>query len=393
MKRNTKITAILLAVSMVCSMAACGNTTGSATSSSTPATQETVTETEIEETAEETATTAEPLEPVTLVIAMNDASGTMDDEVEAAINDLPQVKELGITIDLIRYAKGEFKEKSSLALSSGEQIDLIFDALWMTYSKRAAAGEYYDISELLKDHPKLYNAIPKTHWDAATINGGIYAVPTYKESGEQWGIYVNTKWAKDNVPDPNAYIGDIDGLNELLKKYKDDGHGPWVGTYANYDAVMQLLRMNEYSQINRAVMVDRKNPSVALNYFETDYFKKTCQIYRDWYEYGIFSSDVLTAEASYFDNFKNEDDYGFSITTYTPCGEEYTLAEVGFERTYIPISNVFLSSNACLGSLFCIPVTCEHPDRAVDFLELWNTDPEVKNLFTYGIEGKNYTLN
>ena len=43
-----------------------------------------------------------------------------------------------------------------------------------------------------------------------------------------------------------------------------------------------------------------------------------------------------------------------------------------------------------MGSLQAVSANSKHPDKAVKFLEVLNTDPEVKNLLTYGIEGVHY---
>ena len=42
------------------------------------------------------------------------------------------------------------------------------------------------------------------------------------------------------------------------------------------------------------------------------------------------------------------------------------------------------------GSLSCISANCEHPDKALQFLQLVNTDTYVRDLFFYGVEGDNW---
>ena len=42
------------------------------------------------------------------------------------------------------------------------------------------------------------------------------------------------------------------------------------------------------------------------------------------------------------------------------------------------------------GSLNSISVNCEHPEKALAFLQLINTDSYVRDLFYYGVEGDNW---
>lgn len=44
------------------------------------------------------------------------------------------------------------------------------------------------------------------------------------------------------------------------------------------------------------------------------------------------------------------------------------------------------------GWINCVNAKSKNVDRAVRFLEVWNTDPTVKNTITFGIEGVTYDL-
>ena len=56
-------------------------------------------------------------------------------------------------------------------------------------------------------------------------------------------------------------------------------------------------------------------------------------------------------------------------------------------------SPVLSETASATGSMFCIPAKSKYQEQTIKFLELWNTDPYVKNTICYGLEGVHYTVN
>ena len=112
---------------------------------------------------------AEELEPVELTVWLNDAVGTADQEVTDYINNLEEIKALNVTIHFRKAISGEDNAQAiGLALSSGEPCDIVFDAMWKSYLLRVSEGAYIDLAPYLEKYTALKEAIPQTHWDAAT---------------------------------------------------------------------------------------------------------------------------------------------------------------------------------------------------------------------------------
>ena len=64
---------------------------------------------------------------------------------------------------------------------------------------------------------------------------------------------------------------------------------------------------------------------------------------------------------------------------------------MGEEVVAVPWGDTLISNVTVGGSLNCISASCEHPDKALQFLELVNTDPYVRDSFFYGLEGDDWT--
>ncbi|MBO5068759.1 MAG: ABC transporter substrate-binding protein, partial [Roseburia sp.] len=75
---------------------------------------------------------------------------------------------------------------------------------------------------------------------------------------------------------------------------------------------------------------------------------------------------------------------------YVPTAETYMGGEGILQ--IVEMSTPVVTNTAARGSIFGIYEKCENPDKAYEFLKLWNTDPEVKNAILYGIPDVHYTL-
>lgn len=345
------------------------------------------------EATNSTASKEDTLDPVTLNIYMRDSAGSDDNVVAEAISNLDAVKALNVTVKMTKNPQGnDYAQASTLALSSGEDIDILFDAAWLAYSSRVNGGAYADISELLNTkYTKLKDTLPEALWKAATVKGGIYCVPTYKEIGESYGLYVPADFAKENNFDTSK-VTKLSDATELLELLVSKGHAGFMVTYGDTSLDRQAM-LPEYDVVdgNYSIVLGRDDGAKVENYFTTQNFADYCKLMKSWYDKGLIAKDVLTKE-DYKDIENDATKFGMTSLGYAPQAEAAFKISNGFDVTYMPISGVYATTNNCLGSVWAVSAKSKNIDRAVAFLEAWNTDPAVKNMITYGIEGKHYDL-
>ena len=334
-------------------------------------------------------------ETVLLRVFQSDTKGTDDAMVADAINQLPEVKALGVTIEMVKYGQGEYFEKIPLVMASDEQMDIRWDDGTHTYLENIQTQAYLDITDMLDETaPTLKQTIPETLWNGMRVDGRIYGVPTYKELGEQWVFYAETEFLKEAGINPD----DIDNFNkggivlEALSKTDRAGLMAWAG----FNVFSSMFLLDTYDSIdgsqNPLVLVKKDDPETLVNAFETEDYLEGVNLLYEWYQKGYISPDVLTRE-NYNEYTKNGNHkYGLGFSSYAPQQEVYNSENYGKELTPMPITPITISNTSCRGSIYAILAKSEHPELALQFLEVWNTVPEVKNLFCYGIEGKHYNL-
>lgn len=110
------------------------------------------------------------------------------------------------------------------------------------------------------------------------------------------------------------------------------------------------------------VVINRDNPTVAVNYYETEEFREFCELMKLWNESGFFIDDLVTREN--YDEFSYDEDLrGMTTVSYSPQNEIIVSTSAGFPMTPIPVTDVFVTTHACMGSAFSVTTQCENPDR------------------------------
>ena len=152
-----------------------------------------------------------------------------------------------------------------------------------------------------------------------------------------------------------------------------------VNALCNYALIFGRLGMPALG-----VRVDDESRQVVA-VFEQEEIMDQLKTVREWYNEGIINADAAnTAEGpTYKACFLAQGWSGAAKTTWGPnMGKELVAYQYG---------PTILSNDSVLGSCNFISVNSEHPDKALAFLNLMNTDSKVRDAFYYGLEGDNFT--
>ena len=132
------------------------------------------------------------------------------------------------------------------------------------------------------------------------------------------------------------------------------------------------------------VRYNDKEAKVVKIFEEEDIMAQLKEV-RGWYESGIINADApqMAEGPTYKACFIAQ---GWSLAAKTVWGPNMGKELVAY--TYGP---TILSNDSVLGSVNFVSVNTEHPDKALAYLNLINTDSKVRDAFYYGLEGDNFT--
>lgn len=322
------------------------------------------------------------------------------DLVEEELNKYLKDK-INATVNMVMLDPGQYNDKVSTMIKSGEYFDLAFASISaLDYLSNSVSGAFAPLTDYRNTYLKdIFDQLPQEMIDAATVNGEIYAVPTYKEIVTQQGwIYRKDIAEKYNI-DMSKYktLEDFKPVAEMLKKNETSIDYPidWdKSCYSISDMYndpqlvcplenLRVLGIEGKEQGGDPTKIildkDKKNNNGKREYEAT----------RDYYKSGLVKGDVATASdlQARFNSGKT-----FAYFTGIKPGKAAELqSKCQYPIAQAEVSDVYMDSLPGLGSLQVISTKSKNPERTARFLNLLNTDPVVKNLVVYGIEGKHYT--
>ena len=145
---------------------------------------------------------------------------------------------------------------------------------------------------------------------------------------------------------------------------------------------------------------DAANPSkdtgaTIVNKFATPEFQKFAEKVYEYSQKGFISpSCQSTATANdYRAATQTAGEYLFGTQSYAfGCELDFSKAR-GIEVAMVPETAPYMDSTSGQGAMMAISATSKNPEKALEFLNLLNTDSEVMTLVNYGVEGFTYNKN
>lgn len=413
-----KLLALVLSVAMVATVfTGCGDT-GAASTGST----ETKTTDDGGSASTETAAAAddELAEHVVLKWYLCGSNVSDDKAVLEKANEYLTEK-INAEIQPIWGTWSDFNDGAVLSLQSGEDVDIYFTCSWTSnaYSTYAKDGYYVRLDDpennlLEKYAPTLFNEVlPDALVKGAYVDGasglGVYAVSGYKDIANQycWDCNVDmlTKYGytTDDVKKAGFY-----GFGEIFDKIKKGEEAETGKTFYPFMPETGVVERcvlgtavvgNEGSLLSYYYNMDDPSKGsdvygeVFLNKFATDEFKKLCDQMREYYQAGYIDPELITTEAETMAAHRNEGTYAIATQSYAYGYEVQASAAYGITIEFVPCMPPYMDTTSSQGAMMAISSASKHPERAMMFLNLLNTDPYLMTLLDYGVEGIHYNLN
>lgn len=316
-------------------------------------------------------------------IAVGSGMPTNYDAWLAQINPYLEEK-IGVNIDMEVVPWGDWGNRRNVIVNSGEYFDILFTD-GGNFINDVNLGAYMDIKDLVKSSASdLYNYIPASYWDAVTINDGVYGIPTYKDSSMS-NYVVWDKALADKYSIDYKSIHSLDGLTEPLKKITDgEGFNAFPLAMDGLSGFIPSLYDTMGVGIPAIGVRYDDQTRTVVNVFEQDDIMAQLNTIHQWYKDGIINADAASLDQSptYRSVFIGQGWSGAAKTTWGPS--------MGVEAEAVQINDTIVSNETVRGSINAISSGTKYPEKCLEFLQLVNLDPKVRNAFYYGVEGENF---
>lgn len=336
-------------------------------------------------------------EPVELTWYVPGNGPEADDAVvEAAINEYLKGK-LNCTIKLVKSTFGDFPQKMQTMIAGQTEFDICFTSDWNNnFYSNVSKNAFLPLNELLDTYaPELKAQISEQGWAAASVDGQIMAIPN-----EQIWAGANTLYLrKDYVDKYNFDYTSVDSLDDLtpfFEMIKADEPDQFMmvmnSTRGMYDFVTTYLGFDTLCGTLVPGAIEYKNGDLtAINQFATPQVQELYELMYEWNQKGFIRKDARTYSGTMDDMYAGQ--YVAHIEANGKPGVQLQIENAywgGREVYVIELSQPLLRTSGIVATMNAISRTSKHPEMAVQFLNLVNTDKELYNLIIHGIEGTHY---
>lgn len=389
-----RILAALMAAALTLSMAACGgsgsnssSSEGTSNASSTPASS--TAESSVVSTAEgEDLREAE----LTTLNVVTMASGKEEKDialVEEAMNKILEEK-FNVNIKLTFLSFATYAEQTTLMLSSGQDADLL-PVYMIPLPTCANAGQIIPLDDLLDKYGAGIKEQIGDYIECGRVGDSIYGVTTGRDLANTQGFAMRKDMADRNNID-YANIKTLDDLHTALTTIKENEENVWpVAVSAGENIRNWGWDPLGDDLVNLGVLADMAQDTTVVNLYETKQYEDLANTMYQWMQEGLIQSDAVNTTETATTLLTAETAFGY-FTNLKPGYAEENTSSLGYEIVVSEIVPSLACTNNVSRATWTISSGCKNPEAAMKVLNELYTNPELGNLFMYGIEGTHYKV-
>ncbi|WP_068782995.1 ABC transporter substrate-binding protein [Paenibacillus phocaensis] len=315
--------------------------------------------------------------------------GTPQKDVDRVMEEVSKYtkEKINATITMKMIDWGDYSQKMQVNVASGEPMDIIFtSAGGFDYVQNARKGAFMELDELLEKYGQdLKNTIDPAFLEGSKVDGHNYGIPANKELPQQ-EVWRFNKTLADKYNLDITNVRSLDSIEPLLKTIKENEPGitPFAMNkeyvpYVPYDYIIQNLPM--------AVKLDTSDYKI-VNVLETPEMKAALDLMHKYYQAGYIAPEAATTGST--NDLMTSGQWFMDRAQTQPLADNLWSASYGYPVVSTPASDAIITNTSVQGSIMAISANSENPEKAMEFLNLLNTDPVLRNMVDSGIEGVHY---
>ncbi len=380
MKRKNLIKAAVIAAAMVTALAGCGS------SAKTETAQAGATDGAAAASGQESSSAdGEPVE-LLWYTRFDDQADTA--KVNEALNKLTMEK-INCKVKIVNIPGGSYNDKMQVILGGRENCDVVFaGAGFADFWGNVNRGAFLPLDDLIHKYGQAtYDAIPEKYWDGVKLNGKIYGVINYQIEAKEGGFSVPTETLQKYNFDLSS-VKKMEDIEPLLEKIHQDNPNQ-IAIVPNEDNLIPLMGFDEIGARGTpgALLINDDSMKV-VNQYDSEGFKNFVNIVHKWFNAGYIAPDAATITST--NDLIKAGKVAAMLDDVKPGIAEERKMLFGKDMSIQKIMDGRVLPAAVSATMNCISSTSQHPEEAMKFINLLNTDKDVYNLVCFGIEGTHY---
>lgn len=314
------------------------------------------------------------------------------------------VEKIGARVNIHLIDMATYPQKINMMIASGEPFDVCMSSYLMDFGfyKNAADGAYLRLNELIDEYaPVSKSRVPEGAWQAATVNGNIYGVINYQVWGlsQQLGIIMRQDFVDKYDFDWTTMEG-WDDLTPYLAAVKEGEPGIIPFAYStnqdNFAGFPLYYAMDCVGDVRMPgwIRIDDESAQV-FNQYESEEYAAYLRTFRDWYVNGYIARDAAVHSTTTGSNYA-------SLGGYSTLPDSLELPEIieqslfggdtvaNIHEITKAVTTPFIGAQKPAEAMVSIGANSRYPEKAMQWIELVNSDDDVWNLLVYGREGIDY---
>ena len=327
---------------------------------------------------------------VDLVMLIPFADQSNHEAVEAAMNEeIQKHVDAKVTFKTIELGNAD---QANLLLAGGEQADIMMFANTGVIRNMALRGQLLSLDELAPTYAKEALESTAGFEKSCYVNGECYGLTTFRDLASSFGITYRKDWLEESGMKAED-IKTWDDVEVLFEKVKEQHPDAYMAVGNNQSPILNYAEVRFDSIVSGVGcrMDDNDGHIDIVNVYASDDFKEMAERAYEWNQKGYFIPDPATSTVDLNDWMKMGETFAALTGVHPGTPYEMTLA-TGVEVESIKIEHSSMKGESCAWFQWLIPAQCVAPEKAMAIINLLYSDPDIINLFLYGIEGEDYTF-
>ncbi|WP_313468997.1 ABC transporter substrate-binding protein [Carnobacterium sp.] len=293
-------------------------------------------------------------------------------------------------IDIKMIGFGDYEKKMQIIMSSGEPYDIAFVT---NYVSNANKGAYLDLTDYLDTTLKgAADGLADGYIKGASIDGKLMAFPINGAiaSAEYWVM------PEDFVNEYDLDIENVQKVQDLepvLKKFHEQE--PAITPFAINGGYRLKVNFDQIlgSALPFGIPLEGETDKI-VNVYESPEMIKNLETMHDYYKAGYIMKDAATAVDDPFALKKDNKNWLVRQQTSGYDGTSGIEALTGFPVVSKRLTDKGIkTTSSATVALQAVSANSKHPEKAMEVINLVNTDEKFANILANGIESVHYEDN